>query len=98
MKTQGCLAAIARGTVNGMKTTIDSAGRVVIPKTLRDRLGLAGGQRIEILEREGHIEISLAPTSMSLEERRGGPVAVPSEELPPLTDDLVRATLERTRR
>ena len=28
---------------NGMQTTIDSAGRIVIPKTLRDRLGLIPG-------------------------------------------------------
>jgi len=81
-----------------MKTTIDSAGRVVIPKRLRDRLGLAGTQRIEIVERDGRLEITPAATPMSLETRHGGPVAVPDEELPPLTDDVVRATQDRTRR
>lgn len=81
-----------------MKTTIDAAGRVVVPKALRDRLGLAGGRALEIREREGRIEIEAVATPMSLEPRDGGPVAVPGEELPPLTDDIVRATLERTRR
>jgi AbrB family looped-hinge helix DNA binding protein len=81
-----------------MQTTIDTAGRVVIPKDLRDRLGLTGGRILEIREQEGRIEIEPAAVAMSLEERAGGPVAVPAEGLPPLTDEIVRATLERTRR
>jgi AbrB family looped-hinge helix DNA binding protein len=32
----------------GMKTTIDAAGRVVVPKAIRDRLALAPGSEIEI--------------------------------------------------
>jgi hypothetical protein len=35
---------------------------------------------------------------MTLVRRSGGAVAVPGEKLPPLTDDIVRDTLERTRR
>ncbi|MDH4349347.1 MAG: AbrB/MazE/SpoVT family DNA-binding domain-containing protein, partial [Gemmatimonadota bacterium] len=34
-----------------MVTAIDSAGRVVIPKPLRDRLGLAPGRAVDIRER-----------------------------------------------
>ncbi len=81
-----------------MRSAIDSAGRVVIPKPLRDRLGLARGEAVEIRERDGRIEIEPAPTPMSLVERTGGPVAVPESQLPPLTDEEVRATIERTRR
>ena len=81
-----------------MHTTIDAAGRVVIPKSMRESLGLAGGRQIEIREREGVIEIEPAATPMRLEKRRGRLVSFPDRELPPLTDDLVRATLERTRR
>ena len=81
-----------------MQITIDAAGRVVIPKSMRDSLGLTGGGTIEIREREGVIEIEPAATTMRLEERNGYLVAVPDRELPPLTDDLVRATLEKTRR
>jgi AbrB family looped-hinge helix DNA binding protein len=33
---------------NGMKTTIDRAGRVVIPAALRERAGLAAGTEIEV--------------------------------------------------
>lgn len=81
-----------------MASVIDPAGRVVIPKPLRDRLGLQPGRVVDIRERDGRIEIEPAPTSMTLERRRGGPVAVPAEPLPPLTDDIVRATIEGTRR
>ena len=81
-----------------MQSSIDTAGRLVIPKAIRDRLGLTGGQLVEIRERDGTIEIQPAPTPMTLVDTDGSPVAVPDAELPRLTDDMVRATLERTRR
>jgi AbrB family looped-hinge helix DNA binding protein len=81
-----------------METTIDAAGRVVIPKALRDRLGLEPGRVLELREREGMIELEPAATPMRLRRTRRGVVAVPEVELPPLTDAIVRATLERTRR
>ena len=81
-----------------MKSTIDAAGRIVVPKALRERLGLTGGQAIDIREREGRLEIEPAPTPMKLVKRRGGRVAVPARRLPPLTDEIVRDTLEQLRR
>ena len=81
-----------------MRTSVDAAGRIVIPKDLRERLGIRRGRALEIRERDGRIEIEPAATAMSLVRRPGGAVAVPKEKLPPLTDDLVRETLERTRR
>jgi AbrB family looped-hinge helix DNA binding protein len=81
-----------------MKSAIDSAGRIVVPKVLRERLGLTGGRAVEIREREGRLEIEPAATPMTLVKRRGGRVAVAKGKLPPLTDDLVRDTIERTRR
>jgi AbrB family looped-hinge helix DNA binding protein len=81
-----------------MKSAIDSAGRIVIPKALRARLGFEQGREVEIRERDGRIEIEPAAVPMSLARRSGGPVAVPAEELPPLTDEIVRATIEQSRR
>jgi AbrB family looped-hinge helix DNA binding protein len=81
-----------------MKSTIDSAGRVVIPKDIRRRLGLSGGEAVEISERDGTIEIEPAPTAMALIDREGTLTAVPAEDLPPLTDEIVRETIERIRR
>jgi len=81
-----------------MKSTIDTAGRVVIPKALRVRLGLTGGEAIEIRERDGTIEIEPAATAMRLVDSGEGAVAVPEVDLSPLSDEVVRATIERTRR
>ncbi len=81
-----------------MLTTIDSGGRVVIPKAIRDRLGLAAGGAVELREREGMIELEPAATPMKLRRTRHGLVAVPAVGLPRLTDEIVRATLERIRR
>jgi len=80
-----------------MKTTIDKAGRVVVPKKLRDILGLRAGEALEIRETDGRIELEPLPTTIRLEDRAEGLVGVAEEELPPLSDDIVRATLERSR-
>lgn len=81
-----------------MKTTIDSAGRIVVPKPLRQRLGFAPGQELELRERDGLLEILHAPTAMELVSRKGVAVAVPRKPLPRLSDEIVRDTLERSRR
>jgi AbrB family looped-hinge helix DNA binding protein len=77
---------------------MDQGGRVVIPKILRDRLQLCPGHSLEILERDGHIEVSPAPASITLVRRDGVPVALPEGELPVLTEEVVRSTLEHVRR
>jgi AbrB family looped-hinge helix DNA binding protein len=41
-----------------MITTIDRAGRLVIPKAIRDRLGLRGGEQVEVEERDGEIRVT----------------------------------------
>jgi AbrB family looped-hinge helix DNA binding protein len=81
-----------------MQTTIDAAGRIVVPKRLRDEMGLQPGQVLDLELRDGRLEIEIAPVEVRLERRRHGLVAVPSERLPTLTAELVRQTLERTRR
>lgn len=81
-----------------MKITIDKAGRIVVPKTIRDELGLNGGNEVEISLVDGHIEIGLIPTPVRLERRDGRLVAVADREMPPLTAEMVRDTLEKIRR
>lgn len=81
-----------------MKTTIDAAGRIVVPKPLRQALGMNPGQSLEIRASDGRLEIEVIPTPMQLKKRGKGLVAVPDAELPALTADQVRDTLERIRR
>jgi AbrB family looped-hinge helix DNA binding protein len=81
-----------------MKTTIDGAGRIVVPKPLRQALGLKPGQPLEISAGDGRLEIEIAATPVKLQKRGKGVVAVPDAELPPLTAEQVRETLERVRR
>lgn len=81
-----------------METTIDRAGRIVVPKELRDALGLQPGQTLEIRAGDGRIEIEVARTPMRLERRGKGVVAVTDVKMPALTAEDVRATLERLRR
>lgn len=81
-----------------MKTTIDAAGRIVVPKPLRDELGVGPGQVLELEVRDGRLEIEVAPAAVALKRRARGPVAVPRKLLPRLTSAIVRETLERTRR
>jgi AbrB family looped-hinge helix DNA binding protein len=81
-----------------MKTTIDSAGRIVVPKSLRQALNLKAGQPLEIRAGDGRLEIEIAATPMTLQKRGKTVVAVPAVELPTLTADAVRETLEQIRR
>lgn len=81
-----------------MKTTLDDAGRLVVPKALRQALGLKAGQALEIRAGDGKLEIEAAATPMQLQKRGKGVVAVPQEDLPPLSADQVRETLDRVRR
>jgi AbrB family looped-hinge helix DNA binding protein len=81
-----------------MKVAIDAAGRIIVPKSLRQALGLKPGQLLEIRAGDGRLEIEIASTPMRLEKRGKGVVAVPEAELPALTAEQVRETLERTRR
>ena len=80
-----------------MRTTIDRAGRIVIPKTIRDQVGLAPGTEIDIELRDGRIEIEPAPVPMRIAYRGGRPVIETDVSMPPLTAEDVRETLERTR-
>ena len=80
-----------------MLATIDGGGRVVVPKEVRERLGLRPGSRIELREVEGHLEITPATTPVELETRHGVLVAV-TGPLPELTADQVREVTEAARR
>jgi AbrB family looped-hinge helix DNA binding protein len=75
-----------------MKVTIDAAGRLVIPKPIRQAAGLRPGMPLDVRWQDGRIEIEPAPLAVKFV--RDGPllVAVPEGEVEPLTADEVEAT------
>jgi AbrB family looped-hinge helix DNA binding protein len=75
-----------------MKTTIDQAGRLVIPKEIRREARLAPGAPLEIRWHEGRIEIEPAPASVRLQRRGRLLVAVPQGKLPKLSSESVERT------
>ena len=80
-----------------MKVTIDAAGRLVLPKPLREALGIAGGATVEVTLRDGRVEIEVPPAQVRLESHGDVLVAVPTQAVPQLRTDDVRATLEAVR-
>lgn len=81
-----------------MRTTIDGAGRIVVPKPVREAMGLVAGRAVDVVYTDGRIEIELAPADLELDTSERIPRAVPREELPPLTDEDIRSTVEAARR
>lgn len=82
---------------------MDRAGRIVVPKALRRQLQLDDGGRVEMRERDGLIELRPAAAEVEIISTPEGPVArrisgTDPDADPQLTDDLIRTTLERTRR
>lgn len=81
-----------------MRTTIDAAGRIVVPKSLRDAMGLQAGREIDVLFTDGRLEIEVAPADVVVDHDDGLPRLVPAKPMTPLSTDDVRATLDATRR
>ncbi|WP_110208072.1 AbrB/MazE/SpoVT family DNA-binding domain-containing protein [Nocardioides daejeonensis] len=81
-----------------MRTTIDAAGRIVVPKVMRDAMGLTAGREIDVVFTDGRIQIELAPVEVEVEMDNGLPRLVPKRPTPDLSDELIRDTIEFTRR
>ncbi len=77
-----------------MITTIDAAGRLVIPREIRREAALEPGTPLEIRWRDGVIEIEPQPLPVKLERKGRLLVAKPTAKVPPLRT----TTVERTRR
>jgi len=77
-----------------MQVTMDAAGRLVIPKTLRDRLGLRPGDvEIEV----AGAELRLRPIARDELEQQDGFLVVPASQVP-VTEQLVQALRDADRR
>jgi AbrB family looped-hinge helix DNA binding protein len=77
-----------------MRSTIDKAGRVVIPKPLRDRVGLLAGD-VELSVDGAGIRIEPVAGEGLVEER--GRLVIPTSGVP-IDDELVRTLRDADRR
>ena len=81
-----------------MKTTIDPAGRLVIPKQIQQEAGLRPGMPLDVRWRAGRIEIEPAPLPVKLVRKGRLLVAVPESNVAKLAGSTVERTRQALRR
>ena len=81
-----------------MRTTVDSAGRLVIPREIRREAGIEAGTPLEVTVRDGHIEIAPVPLPVKLVRKGRFVVAEPQVPVPALSAKTVERTREALRR
>jgi AbrB family looped-hinge helix DNA binding protein len=81
---------------HAMRTTIDAAGRIVVPKPLREELGFAAGTELEVEAVDGRLEVTV-PSRVAVEDGPHG-VRFAAKDAAPLTAADVREIVERGRR
>ena len=79
-----------------MNVTIDSAGRLVVPKAIRDEAELQPDMPLTIRCRDGRIEIEPAAQQVTRVKRGRVAVAV-AANAPSLSAEAVRRTQQRLR-
>jgi AbrB family looped-hinge helix DNA binding protein len=80
-----------------MKSTIDNAGRLVVPKAIREAAHLEPGTEVQFRVVAGRVEIEPAPLDIELERRGKLVVAVPRRGQPTLTETDVEETIAALR-
>ncbi|HET6505746.1 MAG TPA: AbrB/MazE/SpoVT family DNA-binding domain-containing protein [Baekduia sp.] len=79
-----------------MKASIDSAGRLVVPKPLREQLGFTPGTELELSAVDGRLEV-VVPSRVVVEDGPHGPrFTAPGDAS--LTAEQVRELTEAGRR
>jgi AbrB family looped-hinge helix DNA binding protein len=79
-----------------VRATIDPAGRLVVPKPLRDQLGFATGIELEVTAVDGHLEVAI-PSRVRVDDGPDGLRFVTDTE-ERLDAAAVRELMERGRR
>ncbi|MDQ3690284.1 MAG: AbrB/MazE/SpoVT family DNA-binding domain-containing protein [Chloroflexota bacterium] len=76
-----------------MRATIDRAGRLVIPRALRARIGLAAGGEVELaLDGAG---VRIDPVTEGGLEEEDGFLVIPDSA--PVTDEMIREMIDADR-
>lgn len=81
-----------------MKVAIDAVGRLVIPKPLREELGVHGPTDLELTAADGRLELTVADVPAQVEEHEGFGVIVTERPMAPLSVEETRDAIERVRR
>lgn len=81
-----------------MRVAIDGVGRLVIPKSLRDELGVNGPADLELTAADGRLELTVVDVPARVEERDGFFVIVTDQPMEPLSVAQARAAVESVRR
>lgn len=79
-----------------MEAVIDSAGRIVLPKALRDALGLAPGSTVDISAYGAGVQITPGGRIARLEREPGGRLVSRGETA--VTDDVMFGLIDTGRR
>lgn len=85
----------ATGSVFPVKATIDAVGRVVVPKPLRDALGLTPGSTVDISRYGAGLQLVPAERTARLIDEDGVPVVTGESSI---DDDDVFALIDSGRR
>ena len=80
-----------------MDTTIDAAGRLVVPKPIREAAQLYPGTRVRFRVLEGCVEIEPVPARITFRRSGTSVIAVSNDDGEPLTTADVERTLARSR-
>jgi len=80
-----------------LQTTIDSAGRLVLPKEVREEAGILPGMTLRITVQEGKVEIEPLPLEVRIVQQGPLWIAVPAEAGPALSGATVDQVLRKVR-
>ncbi len=78
-----------------MRTTIDAVGRIVVPKALRDALGLQAGSTVDISRYGSGLQVVPAGSTARLVEKDGVLVATSTTVI---DDDAMFSLIDAGRR
>ncbi len=78
-----------------MEATVDAVGRIVVPKALRDALGLTAGSRVDVSRYGAGLQIVLAGRTARLVDESGVLVATGETQI---DDEVVFGLIDSGRR
>jgi AbrB family looped-hinge helix DNA binding protein len=76
---------------------MDKAGRIRLPKAIRDAAGFQPGMELRVTLRDGRVEIEPEPIEIKIVRKGPFAVAVAMKPVPPLTHEMVQRMIDEDR-